>query len=45
VADISAELWPFLIVLIALLFVFVYVPEITLWLPIQMGYEPVRPIN
>jgi tripartite ATP-independent transporter DctM subunit len=45
VADISAELWPFLIVLIALLFVFVYVPEITLWLPIQMGYEPLQPIN
>jgi TRAP-type C4-dicarboxylate transport system permease large subunit len=41
VADIAAELWPFLTVLIALLFVLVYVPEITLWLPMQMGYEPV----
>jgi tripartite ATP-independent transporter DctM subunit len=41
VADISRELWPFLIVLIALLFVLVYVPEITLWLPIQAGYQPV----
>ena len=33
VADITRELWPFLIVLIALLFVLVYVPQITLWLP------------
>jgi len=41
VAAITRELWVFLVVLIALLFVLVYVPEITLWLPIQMGYEPV----
>lgn len=41
VADITKELWPFLIVLIALLFVLVYVPQITLWLPIQAGYKPV----
>lgn len=40
VADITKELWIFLIVLIALLFVLVYVPEITLWLPEQMGYQP-----
>jgi tripartite ATP-independent transporter DctM subunit len=40
VAAIGKELWPFLAVLIALLFVLVYVPEITLWLPIQMGYQP-----
>ena len=33
VAEISREIWPFLIVLIALLFVLVYVPQITLWLP------------
>ena len=45
VADIAKELWTFLIVLIALLFVLVYVPEITLWLPMQMGYEPLRPIK
>jgi TRAP-type C4-dicarboxylate transport system permease large subunit len=43
VADIAKELWIFLIVLIALLFVLVYVPEITLWLPMQMGYEPLDP--
>jgi tripartite ATP-independent transporter DctM subunit len=40
-AAITKELWIFLVVLIALLFVLVYVPEITLWLPMQMGYEPV----
>ncbi len=38
VADISREIWPFLLVLIALLFVLVYVPAITLWLPETMGY-------
>jgi tripartite ATP-independent transporter DctM subunit len=38
VAVISREIWPFLIVLIALLFVLVYVPAITLWLPETMGY-------
>jgi TRAP-type C4-dicarboxylate transport system permease large subunit len=38
VADISRELWPFLLVLVALLFVLVYVPAITLWLPETMGY-------
>lgn len=41
VADITKELWPFLIVLIALLFVLVYVPQLTLWLPMQAGYQPV----
>jgi len=41
VTAITKELWPFLIVLIALLFVLVYVPELTLWLPEQMGYQPV----
>ena len=38
VADITRELWPFLLVLVALLFVLVYVPAITLWLPETMGY-------
>jgi tripartite ATP-independent transporter DctM subunit len=41
VSAISKELWIFLVVLIALLFVLVYVPEITLWLPEQMGYQPI----
>ena len=41
VATIGKELWPFLAVLIALLFVLVYVPELTLWLPIQLGYQPI----
>jgi tripartite ATP-independent transporter DctM subunit len=40
VAEITKELWSFLVVLIALLFVLVYVPEITLWLPKLMGYQP-----
>ncbi len=40
VADITKELWIFLIVLIAVLFVLVYVPQITLWLPELMGYQP-----
>lgn len=39
VVDISKELWPFLIVLITLLFVLVYVPQLTLWLPETMGYK------
>jgi tripartite ATP-independent transporter DctM subunit len=41
VSAITKELWIFLVVLIALLFVLVYVPEITLWLPEQMGYQPI----
>lgn len=45
VAAIAKELWVFLIVLIGLLFVLVYVPEITLWLPMQMGYEPVQAVR
>jgi tripartite ATP-independent transporter DctM subunit len=39
VADITKELWPFLIVLIGLLFVLVYVPQLTLWLPEMAGYK------
>ncbi len=41
VNSILREVWIFLAVLIAMLFVLVYVPEITLWLPMQMGYVPV----
>ncbi len=41
VTAITKELWIFLVVLIVLLFVLVYVPEITLWLPEQMGYQPI----
>ena len=29
----------------SLLFVLVYVPELTLWLPMKMGYEPVGNFN
>jgi TRAP-type C4-dicarboxylate transport system permease large subunit len=41
VTAIMKELWIFLIAMIAILFALVYVPEISLWLPMQMGYEPV----
>jgi len=39
--SIMKELWQFLIVLIVILFVLIFVPELTLWLPIQFGYVPV----
>ena len=42
VSEIGKELWIFLIVLIALLFVLVYVPQLTLWLPVQLGYQPIN---
>jgi tripartite ATP-independent transporter DctM subunit len=41
VADILSEVWWMLALLIATLFVLVLVPSITLWLPIQAGYQPV----
>ncbi|MBL9034202.1 MAG: TRAP transporter large permease [Rhodospirillaceae bacterium] len=40
VGAIIREVWPFLVVLIALLFVLVYVPQLTLWLPELLGYQP-----
>jgi tripartite ATP-independent transporter DctM subunit len=40
VGAIIREVWPFLLVLIALLFVLVYVPQLTLWLPVLLGYQP-----
>ena len=42
VGAIIREVWPFLIVLVALLFVLVYVPQLTLWLPELLGYEPLQ---
>jgi tripartite ATP-independent transporter DctM subunit len=39
--SIMKELWQFLIVLIIILFVLIFVPGLTLWLPIQFGYVPV----
>ena len=45
VTAILREVWSFLFVLIALLFVLVYVPELSLWLPMQMGYEPIHAVN
>jgi TRAP-type C4-dicarboxylate transport system permease large subunit len=45
VSAVMKEVWIFLVALIAILFVLVYVPELSLWLPMQMGYEPVQAIN
>ena len=36
--DIIAEIWPFLIVLVAALMAMVFLPEIVLWLPRRFGY-------
>jgi tripartite ATP-independent transporter DctM subunit len=40
---IMKELWPFLCVLIAALLLFILVPDVVLWLPVQLGYQPVAP--
>jgi tripartite ATP-independent transporter DctM subunit len=40
VADILREVWPLLTVLIVALFVLVFLPQITLWLPELAGYVP-----
>lgn len=45
VSAVMKEVWIFLVALIAILFVLVYVPELSLWLPMQMGYEPVQAVN
>jgi tripartite ATP-independent transporter DctM subunit len=36
--EIIGEIWPFLFVLVFALLVLIFFPEITLWLPRQMGY-------
>jgi len=41
VTAIIKEVWIFLVVLIGLLIVLLYVPQLTLWLPERMGYQPV----
>jgi tripartite ATP-independent transporter DctM subunit len=41
-AEISAEIWPYLLALIAVLGVITYVPELSLWLPNALGYGVVR---
>ena len=40
VAVILGEVWGLLFMLIVALFVLVFVPQITLWLPIAAGYVP-----
>ena len=40
VAVILGEVWGLLFMLIVALFVLVFVPQITLWLPIAAGYIP-----
>ena len=42
VGAIIREVWPFLLVLITILFVLVYVPQLTLWLPELAGYQPLQ---
>ena len=37
--EIIRETWPFIIVLIAALFVLILVPDIVLWLPREFGYQ------
>ena len=41
-AEISRELWPYLIALIAVLIVVTYVPGFSLWLPNALGYGVIR---
>jgi tripartite ATP-independent transporter DctM subunit len=41
-AEISKELWPYLVALIAVLGVVTYVPELSLWLPRSLGYGVIK---
>jgi tripartite ATP-independent transporter DctM subunit len=41
-AEISAELWPYLLALIAVLGIITFVPELSLWLPHAFGYGVVQ---
>ena len=41
-AEISAELWPYLVALLAVLGVVTFVPELSLWLPHALGYGIVQ---
>ncbi|WP_375457764.1 TRAP transporter large permease [uncultured Enterovirga sp.] len=41
-AEISRELWPYLVALIAVLGIITYVPELSLWLPRTLGYGVVN---
>ncbi len=38
--DMIVEIWPFLIALLLALMTITLVPELVLWLPVQMGYAP-----
>jgi len=38
IAEITREIWPYVLALIAVLFVITYVPAISLWLPNLLGY-------
>jgi TRAP-type C4-dicarboxylate transport system permease large subunit len=41
-AEISRELWPYLVALIAVLGIVTYVPDLSMWLPRAFGYGVVR---
>jgi tripartite ATP-independent transporter DctM subunit len=41
-AEISKELWPYLIALICVLGIVTYIPELSLWLPRSLGYGVIK---
>jgi len=41
-AEISAELWPYLLALVAVLLLITFVPELSLWLPHVLGYGVIQ---
>jgi len=40
--EISAEIWPYLLALVAVLLLITYVPELSLWLPHVLGYGVIQ---
>ncbi|MCI0756113.1 TRAP transporter large permease [Teichococcus vastitatis] len=42
IGEIAAEMWPYVVALIAVLMVVTYVPALSLWLPHALGYGLVR---
>jgi TRAP-type C4-dicarboxylate transport system permease large subunit len=42
ITEIAAEMWPYLLALLAVLALVTYVPEFSLWLPRTLGYGVVQ---
>jgi TRAP-type C4-dicarboxylate transport system permease large subunit len=42
IAEITREIWPYVLALIAVLMLITYVPAISLWLPHALGYGVAR---